>query len=210
MNVGKSVRKAIADWEQGDLESAMLHACNAVDGTAMKLYPLLGSNARFTRLLRENYHILGPMGAPGINLIETRFPVKVERPKADGGRPDIADVIYAVHRCAHGHGNELPDGFELLPDAAGPPRRTRMLVEKGKLRLSDRVIFGLIAVAVLSPVNVDQTVPDGYHLTFGGKAKLPINEWWGRASDFSSISDQDPVPSVKLDFGDWLNQQDPT
>lgn len=59
MNVGNSVRKAIDDWEQGELESAMLHACNAVDGTAKKLYATLRSNARFTRLLRENYGIFG-------------------------------------------------------------------------------------------------------------------------------------------------------
>lgn len=27
--------------------------------------------------------------------------------------PDIADVLYHVHRCAHGHGDEVVDGFEL-------------------------------------------------------------------------------------------------
>ena len=203
MNVGNSVRKAIDDWEQGELESAMLHACNAVDGTAKKLYPTHGSKARFTRLLRENYGVFGPMGTPGIDLAETRFPVKVVRPTAEGGKPDIADVIYSIHRCAHGHGGELPDGFELLTDAAGPPRYTRILVEKGRVRLSDRVIFGLLSVAVLSPANQGQSVPDGYHLTFGGKAVLPINEWWGRAADFASIAAQEPLPQVELDFGDW-------
>lgn len=206
MNVGNSVRKAVDDWERRELESAMLHACNAVDGTAKKLYPTLGNNARFTRLLRENYDIFGPMGAPGINLMETRFPVRVVRPKAEGGKPDIADVVYGIHRCAHGHGDQLPDGFELLPDAAGPPRYTRMFIEKGKVQLSDRVIFGLLAVAVLSPANTDQTVPDGYHLTFGGKVVLLINEWWGRAADFASIAAQEPLPHVKLDFGDWTDQ----
>lgn len=208
MNVGNSVRKAIDDWEQGELESAMLHACNAVDGTAKKRYPALGSKARFTRLLRENYDIFGPMGLPGIDLMETRFPVKVTGPTAEGGKPDIADVIYGIHRCAHGHGDELPDGFELLPEAAGPPRYTSLLVEKGKARLSDRVIFGLLAVAVLSPANTDQTVPDGYHLTFGGNVVLPIKEWWGRAADFASIAAQEPLPHVKLDFGDWMDQLD--
>ncbi len=204
MNVGDSVRKAIADWELGELEAAMLHACNAVDGTARKLYEALGSNARFTRLLRDNYDIFGPMAAPGIDLVATRWPVKVERSKALGGKPDIADVIYGIHRCTHGHGDELPDGFELVPDAAGPPRHTRILVEKGKVRLSDRAIFGLLAVAVLSPANKDQTVPDGYHLTFGN-VKLPINEWWGRAVDFASLVAQEPLPNVKLDFGDWMD-----
>lgn len=182
----------------------MLHACNAVDGTAKKVYPKLGSNARFTRLLRDNYPILGPMGMPGINLVETRFPVKVQHPKAPGGKPDLADVIYGVHRCSHGHGEELPGGFQLIQDAQGPPRLTRILVAKGTVQLSDRVIFGLIAVAVLSPVNKGQHVPDGYYLTFGAKEKLIINEWWGRAAEFPAIVASDSGPLVTLDFGDWM------
>jgi hypothetical protein len=206
MNVGNSVRLAIDDWERGELEAAMLHACNALDGTAKKEYPSLGSNARFTQLLRENYSILGPMGAPGIDLKETRFPVTVERPKAEGGQPDIADVIYGIHRCHQGHGEELPGGFDLLPDAKGPPRSTRLTVEKGKLRLSDRIIFGLLAVAVMSPANADQVVPVGYHLTFGSDTVLPISEWWGRSADFRAIAARDPVPLVRLDFGDWMEE----
>lgn len=86
MNVGDSIRKAIDDWEQGELEAAMLHACNAVDGTARKRYPTEGSNARFTRLLRENYAIFGPMGVPGIDLAATRWPVKVEGRKRRNSR----------------------------------------------------------------------------------------------------------------------------
>jgi hypothetical protein len=124
------------------------------------LAPSLGSNARFTQLLRDNYTVFGPMGMSGIDIANTRFPVKVARPKAAGDTPDIADVIYGIHRCTHGHGDELPDGFELIPDASGPSRITRMWIEKGKVRLSDRSIFGLLSVAVLSPVNTDQK----YHL----------------------------------------------
>jgi hypothetical protein len=202
-SVGKSVKAAIDEWERGEFDLAMLHACNAVDGTAYKLYPPpVGSNARFTRLLRENYEILGPMGLPGINLADTRWPVKVERPKASGGLPDIADVIYGVHRCTHGHGGELPDGFSLWPDAAGPETLTRSSAERGKLRLSDRVIFGLLAVAVFSAANLGQIVPDGYHLTFAGTV-LPINQWWGRAADFIELAASERLPSVVLDFSNW-------
>lgn len=204
MNVGNSVRKAIDDMESGDHESAMLHACNAIDGTAKKLYPKMGSHARFTKLLRDCYSILGPMGMPGIELVETRFPIVVDRPKALGGKPDLADVIYGVHRCTHGHGDELPGGFTLIPDAAGPARLTRIEVMKGSIRLSDRIIFGLIAVAILSPVNVGQKVPDGYYLTFGDSEKLLINEWWGREADFPAVAAKAPMPLVKLDFGDWM------
>lgn len=204
MNVGNSVRKAIEDMESGDHESAMLHACNAIDGTAKKLYPKMGSNARFTKLLRDCYSILGPMGMPGIELVETRFPIVVDRPKAPGGKPDLADVIYGVHRCTHGHGDELPGGFTLIPDASGPVRLTRIEVMKGAIRLSDRIIFGLIAVAMLSPVNVGQKVPDGYYLTIGDSERLIINEWWGREADFPAVAAKDPMPLVKLDFGDWM------
>ena len=204
VNVGNSIRKSIEDWESRELDSAMLHACNAIDGTAKKVSPTLGSTARFTKLLRDNYSVLGPMGLPGINLVETRFPVTVEHPKAPGGKPDLADVIYGIHRCTHGHGDELPGGFELFHDAAGPERITRIEIVKGAMRLSDRVIFGLIAVAVLSPTNKGQTVPDSYYLTFGTSVKLIINEWWGRVSDFPAVVAHDPMPLVKLDFGDWM------
>lgn len=207
MNVGDSVHFSIDAWERGELEHAMLHACNAVDGTAKKVHPKLKNQARFTRLLRDNYSILGPMGAPGIDLVETRFPVTVAGPSALDRELDLADVIYVIHRCSHGHGDELPGGFELIPDADGPSRHTRLAVVKGSVRLSDRVIFGLIAVAVLSPSNEGQSVPDGYHLMFGDAQKLVINDWWGRASDFSAVAAQDPVPLVKLDFGDWMATQ---
>jgi hypothetical protein len=131
VDVGTLFVRAVNDWEDSELDAAMLHACNAVDGTAAKMSPTSkSSNARFTRLLRENYSILGPMGAPGLNLEATRFPVRVEHPKALGGQPDIVDVIYGIHRCHHGHGIALPDGFELISDAAGTRGYTRIEVKR--------------------------------------------------------------------------------
>ena len=193
----------IGGWESSTHQCSM----RAMPSTAKKLFPSLGSNARFTRLLRDRYSVFGPMGMPGINLEETRFPVVVQNPKASGGKPDAADVIYGIHRCAHGHGEELPAGFALYPDAAGPSRRTRYSFENGAARLSDRVIFGLLAVAVLSPVNHDQRVPEGYYLAFSDKAQLMINEWCGREADFAGIVALDPAPLVKMDFGDWMNNK---
>jgi len=209
VNTGNSVRKAIDDWERGEADAVMLHACNAVDGTARKVYPSLRSNARFTQLLRDNYAILGPMGMPGVNLVETRFPVKVQRPKAPSGKPDLADVIYGIHRCSHGHGEELPDGFELIPDARQPVRpgelrKTTVKVVQGAIQLSDRIIFGLIAVAVLSPANKDRRVPDDYYLTFGATEKLVVNEWWGRAADFPAVAAREPMPNMTIDFSEWM------
>jgi hypothetical protein len=145
------------------------------------------------------------MALPGQDLVAQRWPVIVPNPKASGGKPDIADVIYGIHRCTHGHGQELPNGFELLRDTAGPDGLTRMVIEQGKLRLSDRVIFGLLAVAVLCPVNTDQEVSDRYYLTFAGD-RLVINDWWGRKGDFLELVSRHPLPPcVTMDFGDWMD-----
>lgn len=200
MNVGNSVKKAIVDWSQGELEAAMLHACNAVDGTAKKAYPAISKvGARFTQLLRDNYAILGPMGAPGLDIANTRWQLKIKSTLGPGSKPDIVDIIYSIHRCCHGHGDELPRGFELLPDAAGPARHTRMRFSDTVVQMSDRMIFGLLAVAIMSPVNSDQQVPDGFYLTFS-TVTLPINEWWGRAADFPAVAAQDPAPLVRIVF----------
>jgi hypothetical protein len=211
MDVGNSVRIAIKLYGDGETDAAMWHACAAVDGTAAKVHPALGSNARFTKLLRDSYFILEPMAAPGINLDDTRFPVKVKSPKAPGGQPDFADIIYGIHRCCHGHGEALPGGYELIRDAAGQPGHTRTQIKKeapgmGRVRISDRVIFGLIAVAVFSPANTDQTVTNGYHLTYGLRPlRLEINDWWGRAADFPAIAATEPVPRVQLNFSHMMN-----
>lgn len=202
MNVGDSVRLAIRDFEAGEPQASMLHACNAVDGTSGKLHPRLGPSARFKQVLRDNYAVLGPMAMPGINLEQSRFNVKVKAPSAQGGGVDIADVIWGVHRCTHGHGDELPDGFELIANAAGPSGITHISAAKGVMRLSDRIIFGLLAIAVQSPVNIDQKAPDGLFLSYADKV-FPIFQWWGRGAEFlqelSTVGPQ--MPSVTLNLG---------
>jgi hypothetical protein len=91
----------------------------------------------------------------------------------------VADVIYGIHRCSHGHGDELPAGFDLIQDASAEPRHTQIGISiEGAVQLSDRMIFGLLAVAILSPENADQRVPDGYHLDYSTTTRLEINEWW--------------------------------
>jgi hypothetical protein len=201
VDVGNSMRRAIAEYESGELEAAMLHTCCAVDGTAGKVHPTIRSNAaRFTTLLRQNYiSVVEPM-VPGINLAETVFPVQIRNPSGPGRRPDFADIIYVIHRCNHGHGTPLPVGYELIADTRTKPDRTTMTVKKnlaGKwvVQLSDRAIFGMLAIALLVPENADQRIPDGYHLTYTSttgdiRARLD-NEWWGRAADFAAITAMD-------------------
>jgi hypothetical protein len=202
MEVCKSVTLAIDSFERSEFDSAMLHACNAIDGTAKKAFTNINSgNERFTKLLRDNYLTLGVMGMPGINLVDTRFPVVVPKPKAPGGSPDLADVVYGIHRCTHSHGEALPNGFELLPNSSGSSEVTQAIVQSGRIHLSDRIIFGLLGVAVFAPENSQQTIAAQYFLTLGAEHKFIINDWWGRRCDFEAIASQLTLPSVTLDFG---------
>jgi hypothetical protein len=201
VEVGRSISKAITERLSGDLESAMLHACNAVDGTAKKMYPALGVGARFRKLIRENYTgILEPM-MPGVNLEKTVFPISISGASGPGGQPDVADILYVLHRCHHGHGDALPVGYELVPDTTAEPPRTSTTLEfagpngNRGVRLSDRSIYGMAAVALLSPVNVDQVLLGSLHLTWSsmsGDIGVRLdNGWWGRADDFAAITAMD-------------------
>jgi hypothetical protein len=79
-----------------------------------------------------------------------------------------------------------------------------MSVMKGRFRLSARVIFALLGVAVLQPANHDQRVLDEYFLTLGNSAPL-INDWWGRADEFHKVAAEYSMPLVKLNFGEWMD-----
>jgi hypothetical protein len=77
------------------------------------------------------------------------------------------------------------------------------LNKQGHFRMSDRIIFGLLAVAVFAPVNVGQSTP-GYWLSWGTQTMV-IDEWWGRANDFLAlVAAGPPMPYVKVDFGEWM------
>jgi len=202
-----SVGKSIDDFLVGDLEGAMLHACNAVDGTARRSYVDFkdGNKARFTKLLRENYDILRPMSFPGLDIEKIRWAVKLSSKQKSNEWPDTADIIYCVHRCAHGHGDDLPEGFELIPDALTDNKeKTTFHIEPGKVRISDRTIFGLLAIAVLSPVNSELKTKPGHWLSLREHQFL-INEWWGRKNEFLAVAVKYDELRVNLDLGNWFN-----
>ncbi len=206
MRVGDSVRLALDSYEADELEAAMLHACNAVDGTAEKTYPpRTPVGERFTGMIRNSLNIIGAWTAPGIDLVNTKFPVTLPGKPA----PDLADVIYGIHRCTHGHGGELPDGFNLVPHQSLPDGKTSLLtieIVNGAVRLPDLTIMGLCMVAVAAPVNVAQPIPSTYYIEFLGQ-RLPIAEWWGKEQDLKTLIGTFTVPQVTLNFGEWMDHR---
>lgn len=203
MGIGDSIEKAIDEMLIGNAETAMLHACNAVSGTSRKCFPNeRSSKSRFTNFLRENYLILGLMGTPGIDLEGKPLPVSIPYSTAPDVKAEFADVIYGIHCFCQGDGEGLSQGFELIPDVAGPPRITCIAVRHGKTQMSDRVVFGLLAACVVSPSNVDETTSDGYFLTLGSEHAFLIKEWWGRRTEFELIARSLQLPyMLDLEIG---------
>jgi hypothetical protein len=182
----------------------MLHACNAVDGTGRKRYPKLGVGARFKATIRDSLDIFRIMAAPGIDVDKTRFPIAVKSDLPDK-RPDIADVLYGIHRCTHGHGDELPEGFELTPYAYGIQV---MRISQGKIQLPASAVLGLPAIAVFAPENKGQTIPGMYSLSWYQHV-FHICGWWGWQDHFRDIISVDQFPRVTLHFGDWWDSWTP-
>jgi hypothetical protein len=181
----------------------MVHACNAVDGTSKKRYPQVGVATRFKSTIRDSLDIFRVMAAPGIDFDESRFPIAVKSDLPDG-RPDIADVLYGIHRWSHGHDDELPDGFELTPHSPRP--QAIQIWRNGKIQLPASAVIGLLAVAVFAPENKSEAIPDGYQLSWYQHV-FHICMWWGWQDHFREIVSTAQIPQTTLDFSesgdDW-------
>jgi len=203
VKVVNSVKRSLNHWESREWDAAMLDACNAVDGTANARYPQLAVATQFKRTVRDSLDIFGAMTAQDIDFEQSRFPIAVKSDLPDR-RPDIADVLYGIHRCGHGHGDELPDGFELTPP--GPRGSGVHIWRDGKIELPASTVIGLLAIAVFAPENKGQVIPHGYQLSLYHRV-FHISDWWGWQDHFREIISVADVPQVTLDFGkswdDW-------
>jgi len=209
MTLESHVLKAIKDYMQGDLESSLMNACFSIEGTARNLYVKSAvTRSDYKKCIRDYYWIIEPMIGGGINLTETVFTnLKID----DGSgklikNPDLADVIYHIFRCNNAHGKSVPLSYELLPSSDG---HSKWEMGSDILKMPDRIIWSLLAVAVFSRANSSIKTLDDSYLSWGsetlgiGVKKFIIRDWWGREDDlrnFLSINNPNPT-RVKLELG---------
>jgi hypothetical protein len=194
MKLSNQVTCAIDDRMQGKFDSALLHACIAIDTTSKCLFPGQRKvSVRYVECLRNYYWLLEPMIGAGLNLVETRFSNIQLR---NSSSPDLAEIIYEIFRCSHAHGEEVPAAFAVIPSEGAAYSRWRLA--HGELHMPDRVIWGLLAVAVFSRVNGGETSTGSYYLSLGDD-QFPISKWWGREDDFRPVAERYNQTRVKLD-----------
>lgn len=204
VSIAESVRVAIDSWERDEHEIALSHACIAVDGTATRTAGTdRSTRTQYVKFLTDRYWILEPMITPGINLDTTRFPMV---PLGKNPAPGLAEIIYEVFRCNHLHGKDPPPGFRLTHGVGSPVSLVRLA--DGILQLPNNLIFGLLATVVLAPVNSNQRLPDDhYYLSIGHPAlgnyrEFPINQWWGRDTEFRPVAAEYTTIRVTLDWNE--------
>jgi hypothetical protein len=193
MKISEHVLCAIDDVDSGKLDSAMLHACIAVDATSRRLFPNEQSvGKRFVACIREYYWLVEPCMAMGANLVDTRF---TNVPLRRNPSPDFAEIIYEVFRCAHAHGDEVPPEFSMVWCHEG--QFTNWEFSNNELHLPSRVIFALLWVAVLCKANaVEATTTDAY-LSLDAN-RILVRDWWGLEDSIRPVAAR--YNSVRITF----------
>jgi hypothetical protein len=201
VTVGEHVQASLDHWSMGDGRSALWHATAALAETAGKRYPDLDPEARFKRVLRDDVDIFAAMTAPDIELVNSRFPLPVHSDRPDR-LPDIADVLYAVHRYLHEDENAMPAGCEITAHADGVPM---FEISAGRLWLRASAVLGLLGISVFAGENFGEQIPEEY--TLGWRPHVfHITGWWGWQNHFRAIVSQSIIPQYKLDFAEqWDN-----
>lgn len=205
MTVGNEVRSSLDHWSATEWRPAMWHATQAITLTAAKRYPEAEPGDAFRRLIRDEIDVFSSMAAPDIDFVASRFPVPVPSDQSDR-RPDIADVLYAVHRYLHVDESEMPAGCQVIPHAEGVPLCE---IASGRLWLRATAAIAMVAVAVFSPENAGEKIPPAYFLSWRDH-QFPIAEWWGRRDDFGAIVAEARIQQFALDFGPLWDAWGPT
>lgn len=202
MEVEQHVQYAIDDFEAKKLESALMHACIAIEGTARKISskPKAG-RGDYKQCIRDYAWIIEPMIGGGIDQVKTIFTgLNID----DGSgkaipSADLADVIYHIFRCNLAHSKSVPLEYRLLPSGDG---WSMWSIGDGVLQMPDRIIWALLAVSVFSKANTGVVTHGNYYLTWGSEAlglgiqKFVIKDWWGREEDFKNfLSEKNPNPT---------------
>ena len=196
MTVGDEVRSGLDHWSRQEWRPALWHATEAINKTADKRYPALDEAAAFRQTLRDDVDIFAAMAAGDIDLTNSRFPLPIPSDQPDG-RPDIADVMYAVHRYLHVDESEMPAGCQVVPPAEGV---SMFSIANGRLWLRATAAIGLLAVAVLAPENEGQPIPESYFLSFQNYDFL-VSDSWGQREGFREVIASAAIPQYTLDFG---------
>lgn len=200
MKVSDYIKSSIDSADRKELEQALMFVCNAVDGTAKKIYPSTSVGIRFCKLINDNLEIIELMFG-GLNLQETIFPFPNR--KGTVGM-NFAEIVYEKFRCNLSHGEELPDGFGVSIQIIEGCQQFSIDLMNNSMTLPQSVIYALGIVCVLAPVNANQQIGSYKYWYTDSINSYVIDRWWGKADCAKKIMDFNGQVRVKMDFSNHI------
>ena len=191
MKLQDSIRLSMRDYEAGEYEAAMLHACCAVNGIANDLYRKeyrgydeATTGTRFVKFINSNIDIIESIAYPGSYLKGCNYCIVHTRNKIE--LVDFATIIYKVHRCNLCHGEEIPKGYELLVDNESSFVKF-YFSKNGPVQINSKIVPALVMAVALQPVSWGKSFVAELKQTSvfcESIGEMRINDWWGRKSDY--------------------------
>jgi hypothetical protein len=171
--LGKLIEQIVEYGDRGLFELAFVPACEALRLTADNLYQDEKiAEPSFQRFLRENWRIISLLAITRDLQIPADIPLAVRQSIPGNLMADSAEklVIYAVRQAL---------AMKRMPISLGFVKRGGMIVDGEKLLIPKSLIFAMLAVVIVNPINKYQSVGDKYWLNMWD-FKMFISELWGR------------------------------
>lgn len=172
--IGKRVGEAFEKLDASDFEGALIPTSIAVDATAQKAYSGQGTGSAYKAFLHDNLGLITRVGMGGggiLNLHLGGYSHPKLKPDANG-HCSVEQVLYHVVRCGLLHEGCLPGDIHFTPESRIRGGAT--------LTLPAGFIVGMLAAAVVCPVNAGELAPANCGFIFPTQKRAPVNDLWGR------------------------------
>ncbi|HBY4270157.1 TPA: hypothetical protein MIT95_26875 [Klebsiella pneumoniae] len=167
-SIGKRVKKALIDYKEKDMTSALVNIMPAIDSTAKKEYGG-GVGNRIKLFIRNNEAL--------INIIALGFFVKLPSFIYPGKTKsvDFADIIYDNIRTYIVHEGEVGEMINFTPE-------NKLSFSLTKWNLSEGHVLAFILCVIISDKNANEFIAgdEVINLKFGN---FSVNDLWGRRLD---------------------------
>lgn len=173
MAIGEHIQEAIDFMDRGLFPLAFVSACAAVSETLKKANEKeILNEDDFRRFIKENWELISFMCLPRAFPLPLNIPFGVKRiePKFNVHHGADEIVLLVINKTlALGR---LPDEFAFHSDAG-------FEIKSGKLFIPHTLVGGLLGIAVVHPINKDETIADKYWINISD-FKMFVSELWGR------------------------------
>ena len=193
VNVGEKVKEAIDSMAAGRYNDAFGFACVALNETIKKA---LGKEdptlVDYKSFFNDHWQLISFMCMPMLQkrYLDTNLTIKEIslNPRRDYSIKEII-VFFTRHMLKTGK----------LPEVVSFDSNRNFEDQDGKLLVSFSLIWGLISMVIVHPVNSEETIPDSYWIDIGD-FRMFVSEYWGRidlAERIEKFHLEDPISGIR-------------